>query len=41
VRIEAFRVFYDVAVDRRVVEIKVVGRKWGSKVLVRGKEFRL
>ena len=41
VRIEAFRVFYDVDVDRQVVEVKVVGRKSGSKLLVRGKEFRL
>jgi mRNA-degrading endonuclease RelE of RelBE toxin-antitoxin system len=41
VRIGVFRVFYDVGVDQQVVEVKVVGRKSGSKVLVRGKEFRL
>jgi len=41
VRIEAFRVFYDVDIGQQVVDVKVVGRKSGSKVLVRGKEFRL
>jgi len=41
VRIEAFRVFYDVDIGQQVVDVKVVDRKSGSKVLVRGKEFRL
>jgi mRNA-degrading endonuclease RelE of RelBE toxin-antitoxin system len=41
VRIGEFRVFYDADADRKIVEVKVVGRKLGSKVLVRGEEFRL
>jgi mRNA-degrading endonuclease RelE of RelBE toxin-antitoxin system len=41
VRIEDFRAFYDADDDQEVVEIKVVGRKLGSKVIVRGQEFRL
>jgi mRNA-degrading endonuclease RelE of RelBE toxin-antitoxin system len=40
-RIERFRVFYDADADREVVEVKVVGLKAGSKVFVRGKEFRV
>lgn len=41
VRIEEFRVFYDVDVDQETVEVKLIGQKVGSKVIVRGKEFKL
>jgi len=41
VRIEDFRVFYDVDAVQEIVEVKVVGEKSRSKLLVRGKEFRL
>ena len=41
VRIAEFRVFYDADADQKIVEVKVVGQKSGSKVIVRGKEFRL
>ena len=40
VRIEGFRVFYDSDADQEIVEVKVVGRKMGSKLTVRGKEFK-
>jgi hypothetical protein len=38
---EVFRVFYDADADQEVVEVKVVGQKSGSQVIVRGKEFKL
>jgi hypothetical protein len=41
VRIERFRVFYDADGNQEIVEVKVVGQKLGSKVFVRGKEFKL
>jgi mRNA-degrading endonuclease RelE of RelBE toxin-antitoxin system len=41
VRIDTYRVFYDVDVDAGVVEVKMVGSKKGNKLLVRGKEFTL
>jgi mRNA-degrading endonuclease RelE of RelBE toxin-antitoxin system len=40
-RIEVFRVFYDADADQEIVEVKVVGQKSGSQVIVRGKEFKL
>ncbi len=41
VRIEEFRVFYDGDAEPGIVEVKVVGRKVGNKVFVRGKEFKV
>ncbi len=41
VRIDNFRVFYDVDASENVVEVKVVGHKPGNKLFVRGKEFTL
>ena len=41
VRIDRYRVFYDVNVARSVVEVKMVGQKDGSRLLVRGKEYAL
>lgn len=35
-RVDTFRVFHDVIVSRRLVEIKVIGLKRGNKLLVRG-----
>ncbi len=40
-RIESYRVFYDVDLDANTVEVKTVGRKKGNKVLVRGKQYKL
>jgi mRNA-degrading endonuclease RelE of RelBE toxin-antitoxin system len=40
-RIDDFRVLYDIYFDERKVEVKVVGLKQGAKLLVRGKEFLL
>jgi mRNA-degrading endonuclease RelE of RelBE toxin-antitoxin system len=40
-RIDTQRVFYDVDPKARLVEVKLVGRKRGNKLLVRGKEFKL
>ena len=40
-RINDYRVVYDVKVDEAVVEIKLVGLKNGNQLLVRGKEYGL
>lgn len=40
-RIERYRVFYDVDADANVVEVKMVGYKSGNKLVVRGKEYQL
>jgi mRNA-degrading endonuclease RelE of RelBE toxin-antitoxin system len=41
VRIDGFRVFYDADADQEIVDGKVVGLKVGSKVCVRGREFKV
>ena len=41
VRIEEVRVFYDGDAEPKIVEVKVVGQKVGSRVFVRGKEFKV
>ncbi len=38
-RLDHFRVFYDVDAVRSIVEVKMVGQKEGSRLLVRGKEY--
>lgn len=40
-RIGRYRVFYDVAVSQRLVEIKLVGLKQGNRLLIRGQEYVL
>ncbi len=40
-RIEKYRVFYDVDSGTSAVEIKMVGYKEGNKLFVRGKEYEL
>lgn len=40
-RIEKFRVFYDVDDSVKAVKIVMVGHKDGNKLIVRGKEFIL
>jgi mRNA-degrading endonuclease RelE of RelBE toxin-antitoxin system len=40
-RIGNFRVFYNVDKDSRVVEVKAVMLKDGSKLVARGKEIQL
>ena len=40
-RIDDFRVLYDIDFDERNVEVKVVGVKQGARLLVRGTEFLL
>ena len=40
-RINDYRVVYDVKADEAVVEIKLVGLKNGNQLLVRGKEYEL
>jgi mRNA-degrading endonuclease RelE of RelBE toxin-antitoxin system len=40
-RIDCFRVFYDVDLDAHVVIIKAVGWKDYNTLLIRGKEFQL
>jgi mRNA-degrading endonuclease RelE of RelBE toxin-antitoxin system len=40
-RIDRFRVFYDVDLDAQVVLIKAVGWKDHNILLIRGKEFQL
>jgi len=41
VRIEKYRIFYDLNHEERVVEVKVVGEKRGNRVVVRGEEYEL
>lgn len=40
-RINRYRVFYDVTVSQRLVEIKLVGLKQGNRLLIRGQEYVL
>jgi mRNA-degrading endonuclease RelE of RelBE toxin-antitoxin system len=40
-RIEKYRIFYDLNPEERVVEVKVVGEKRGNRVVVRGEEYEL
>ena len=40
-RIDDYRVVYDVKTNEAQVEIKLVGLKNGNKLLVRGKEYKL
>jgi mRNA-degrading endonuclease RelE of RelBE toxin-antitoxin system len=40
-RIEKYRIFYDLNHEERVVEVKVVGDKRGNRVVVRGEEYEL
>lgn len=40
-RIDRFRIFYDVNNAAQSVEIKMVGRKTGNQIYVRGKEYKL
>ncbi len=40
-RIEEYRVFYDIDPDAKIVKIKAAGWKEHNKLLIRGKEFKL
>jgi mRNA-degrading endonuclease RelE of RelBE toxin-antitoxin system len=40
-RIDVFRVFYDVDLDARRVDVRMVARKQGNRLSVRGQEFIL
>lgn len=40
-RIGEFRVFYDVAPADAIVKVLAVGRKIGSRLLIRGQEYKL
>ena len=40
-RIEKYRVFYDLNHEKRLVEVRVVGEKKGNRVVVRGEEYKL
>jgi mRNA-degrading endonuclease RelE of RelBE toxin-antitoxin system len=40
-RIEKYRVFYDLKHEERLVEVRVVGEKRGNRVVVRGEEYEL
>ncbi len=40
-RIEDFRVFYDVDVDEALVKIEAIGYKQGSRLFVHGEEYEL
>ena len=41
VRISAFRVFYAVDQENKLVRIEAVGYKKGSQLFIRGKEYKL
>ena len=41
VRIDDFRVFYDVDQENKLVNIAAVGYKEGSQLFIRGKEYKL
>ena len=41
VRLGRYRVFYDVRLSSRIVEVKLIGEKRGNMVLVRGEEYEL
>src|SRR5260221_4470645 len=40
-RVDKFRVFYDIDTENETVLVKAVGVKIGNKLLIRGKEFPL
>jgi len=40
-RLRRYRVFYDVDAASGVVEVKMIGRKEGNVLFVRGEEYRL
>ena len=40
-RIEKYRIFYDLNHEEQLVEVRVVGEKKGNRVLVRGEEYKL
>jgi mRNA-degrading endonuclease RelE of RelBE toxin-antitoxin system len=40
-RVDKFRVFYDIDTENETVLIKAVGVKMGNKLFIRGKEFSL
>jgi len=40
-RVDDFRVFYDLDVEAEVVKIEAIGFKQGSKLLVHGEEYEL
>jgi mRNA-degrading endonuclease RelE of RelBE toxin-antitoxin system len=40
-RIDEFRVFYDVDLEEQVVKIEAVGYKRGSVLFIRGEEYLL
>jgi mRNA-degrading endonuclease RelE of RelBE toxin-antitoxin system len=40
-RVDKFRVFYDIDMENETVLIKAVGVKMGNKLFIRGKEFSL
>lgn len=40
-RIEKYRIFYDLNHEERLVEVRVVGEKRGNRVVVRGEEYEL
>jgi mRNA-degrading endonuclease RelE of RelBE toxin-antitoxin system len=40
-RIDKFRVFYDIDIENETVLVKAVGVKIGNKLFIRGKEFPL
>ena len=40
-RVDKFRIFYDIDVENRTVLVKAVGVKIGNKLFIRGEEFIL
>jgi mRNA-degrading endonuclease RelE of RelBE toxin-antitoxin system len=40
-RIDRFRVFYDIEKANAVVKIGAIGQKWGNRLYIRGEEFQL
>jgi mRNA-degrading endonuclease RelE of RelBE toxin-antitoxin system len=40
-RVDRFRVFYDVSGEKRTVKIEAVGHKRGNRLYLRGEEFEL
>ena len=40
-RVDKFRVFYDIDTENETVLVKAVGAKIGNKLFIRGKEFPL
>ncbi len=40
-RVDRFRVFYDIQEDKAVVKVEAIGHKRGSRLYVRGQEFQL